>query len=190
MSMSGFDPTHAVRFDLPRGSVTAGSEERHVLLPCAALDDLVLIAGTEAACSVGRALGASIGKRIAARLGGPSGLRGAAIERVVTDIARELAVTGLGAVSIERWGRALVVAVERPAVADLPFLASILEGVLEGASETPVRCLSLGREGVVVRVLVGSESAIERARGLLDRGTAWGDVLARLHPATARGSDP
>ena len=47
--MAGFDPTHSVRFDLPRGSVIAGGEERHVLLPCGALNDLVLIAGTEAA---------------------------------------------------------------------------------------------------------------------------------------------
>ncbi|MGO9711182.1 MAG: hypothetical protein ACLQBL_20135, partial [Polyangiaceae bacterium] len=68
--LAGFDPTHSVRFDLPRGSVVAGGEVRHVLLPCSALDDLVLTAGTEAANTVGRALGASIGKRVAARLGG------------------------------------------------------------------------------------------------------------------------
>jgi hypothetical protein len=184
--MAGFDPTHAVRFDLPRGSVTAGSDERHVLLPCAALDDLVLIAGPEAACSVGRALGSSIGKRIASRLGGADALRGSSIERVVTDIARELAVSGLGALSIERWGRALVIAVDRPAVADLAFLASILEGVLEGATDTPVRCASLGREGAIVRVLVASDSAITRARAMLNQGAAWGDVLARLHPASAK----
>jgi hypothetical protein len=190
MSMAGFDPTHAVRFDLPRGSVTAGSDERHVLLPCAALDDLVLIAGTDAACSVGRALGSSIGKRIAGRLGGANALRASSIERVITDVARELAVAGLGAASIERWGRALVVAVDRPAVADLPFLASIIEGVLEGATETPVRCASLGREGTVVRVLVASDSAIARARAMLNQGAAWGDVLARLHPATTKGGGP
>ena len=188
--MAGFDPTHAVRFDLPRGSVTAGTDERHVLLPCAALDDLVLIAGTEAACAVGRALGSSIGTRIAGRLGGPDALRGTSIERVVTDIARELAVTGLGAVSVERWGRALVVAVERPAVADLPFLASIIEGVLVGASGAPVRCVSLGREGMVVRVLVASERAVGRARTMLDQGTAWGEVLSRLQPSPTPGGDP
>jgi hypothetical protein len=135
---------------------------------------------------VGRALGSSIGKRIAARLGGADELRGASIERVITDIARELAVSGLGAVAIERWGRALVIAVDRPAVADLAFLASILEGVLEGASDTPVRCVSLGREGAIVRVLVASDSAIARARAMLNQGAAWGDVLARLHPSSQR----
>ena len=82
--------------------------------------------------------------------------------------------------SVERWGRALVVVVERPAVADLPFLASILEGMLESASETHVRCMSLGRDGATVRVLVAGELAITRARGMLDAGATWGDVLACL----------
>jgi hypothetical protein len=178
--MAGFDPTHSVRFDLPRGSVIAGGEERHVLLSCAALNDLVLVAGTEAATAVGRALGSSIGARVAARLGGAARLRGATIEEVVRDLAGELATLGLGLASVERWGRALVVVVERPAVSDLPFLASILEGMLEAASETPLKCMSLGRDGAVVRVLVGGELAIARARGMLDAGATWGDVLTRL----------
>jgi hypothetical protein len=179
--MAGFDPTHAVRFDLPRGSVTAGGEERHVLLSCAALDDLVLVAGSEAAAAVGRSLGASIGKRISERLGGAPAVRGASIERVVAEVAGELAVVGLGIASIERWGRALVVAIERPAVSDLPFLASILEGVLEGATDAVLRCAPLGRDGATkVRFLVANEAAATRARALLAEGVAWGDVLTRL----------
>jgi hypothetical protein len=185
--MAGFDPTRAVRFDLPRGSVLAGGDERHVLLPCSALDDLVLVAGTEAAAAVGRALGGAIGKRIAARLGGAGGVRGASVESVVAEIAGELAVAGIGAASIERWGRALVVAVDRPAPSDLTFLASIVEGVLEAASSARVRCASLGREGTVARVLVGSDGAITRAQALLAGGVAWGEVLARLQGQGPRG---
>src|SRR5271169_5817665 len=98
--MAGFDPTHAVRFDLLRGSVVAGGDVRHVLLPCAALDDLVLIAGTEAATTVGRALGSGIGKRIAARLGGAAGLRSASLPDVVHELAGELATMGLGVASV------------------------------------------------------------------------------------------
>jgi hypothetical protein len=160
--------------------VIAGGEERHVVLSCAALNDLVLVAGTEAATAVGRALGGSIGARIAGRLGGANKLRGAAIEDVVRDLAGELATLGLGLASVERWGRALVVVVERPAVTDLPFLASIIEGILESASETRVRCLSLGRDGAIVRILVAGELAVTRAQGMLDTGATWGDVLARL----------
>jgi len=178
--MAGFDPTHSVRFDLPRGSVLAGSDERHVLLSCAALNDLVLIAGTEAAGAVGRSLGSSIGARIAARRGGAGALQSASVEDFVREMASELATLGIGLASIERWGKALVVAVDRPAVSDLPFLASIVEGMVEAASDRPVRCLSLGRDGSTVRILVAGETAIERARIMLETGTAWGEVLMRL----------
>jgi len=178
--MAGFDPTHSVRFDLPRGSVVAGGEVRHVLLPCTALDDLVLVAGTEAATTVGRALGTAIGGRIAARLGGAPNLLQASIAEVTQEMAGELATLGLGVASVERWGRALVIVIDRPAVADLPFLASIVEGVLEGASEAKVGCTSLGRDGTSVRILVAGESAITRARTMLETGVPWGDVLARL----------
>jgi hypothetical protein len=178
--MAGFDPTHSVRFDLPRGSVVAGGEQRHVLVPCSALDDLVLTAGTEAAHSVGRALGASIGEQVARRFGGVAALRGASIADVVRELAGELATRGLGVASVERWGKALVIAVERPAVADLQFLASIVEGMLAAASEAKLSCTALGREAGTVRILVASDGAIARARAMLDAGSAWGDVLVRL----------
>jgi hypothetical protein len=182
--MAGFDPTHAVRFDLARGSVVAGAQERHVVLSCAVLDDLVLVAGTEAAHAIGRQLGAPIGRRISARLGGVPGVRASTLERVVAELAGELAVTGLGVVTLERWGRALIVAVDRPAVSDLPFLAAIVEGLLESATESVVRCLSLGRDGPRARILVTSESAAARARELQSEGLPWGVVLTRLQ---ARG---
>jgi hypothetical protein len=188
--MAGFDPTHAVRFDLPHGSVVAGRGERHVLVPCATLDDLVLTAGTEAAMTVGRALGASIGERVAERAGGTTALRSAPLGDVVRDLAGELAVCGIGAASVERWGKALVVVVERPAFADLHFLASILEGLLDRARHAPgsaegapqVRCLSLGRDGSAVRFLVATEATVVKARQLLGAGMPWGDVLTRLQP--------
>ena len=83
--MAGFDPTHAVRFELSRGRVVAGGDERSVVLPCAALDNLVLVAATEAAAAIGRAIGANVGQRIASRLGGAGGVRGASLERVMSE---------------------------------------------------------------------------------------------------------
>jgi hypothetical protein len=177
-----FDPTHAVRFDLQRGSVIAGTHERQVVVGCAALDDLVLIAGSEAATAVGRTMGASIGERVAARLGGPDGVRHASIETVVSHLGGELSLTGFGVLTIERWGLAMVLLVERPAVRDMVFLASILEGAVEAATARPVRCLALGRDGRNVRVLLAGEGAITRAQAWLAEGVAWGDVLARLQP--------
>ena len=74
----------------------------------------------------------------------------------------------------------MIVLVDRPAISDLPFLSAVLEGALEAATSRPVRCLSLGRDGAAVRVLVAGASAIDRARGWLAEGIAWGDVIARL----------
>src|SRR5262245_58903912 len=128
-----FDPTHTVRFDLQRGSVTAGGGERQVVLGCAALDDLVLIAGPEAAAAVGRTMGASLGERAAARLGGAKGVNAASSETVLAHLGGELSLSGFGVLTIERWGQAMVLVVDRPAVRDLTFLASILEGAVEAA---------------------------------------------------------
>jgi hypothetical protein len=186
--MAGFDPTHSVRFDLPRGCVVAGAGERHVLIPCTTLDDLVLTAGSEAATTVGRAFGASIGDRIADRFGGVSGLRATPIAEVVRELAGEIATRGLGVASVERWGRALVIAIERSAFVDGSFVAAIVEGMLERATSVALeegarpalRCTALGREGSTVRVLVAGQSAVTRARAMLDAGTAWGEVLVRL----------
>jgi hypothetical protein len=177
-----FDPRHAIRFDLQRGSVTAGASERQVVLSASALDDFVLIAGPEAAGAVGRMMGVTLGKRVAARLGGAAGVSDSSLETVVAHLGGELSLAGLGALSIERWGRAMVMLVDRPAVSDLAFLASILEGALEAATERPARCLALGRDNAMVRVLVASDAAVARARAWLEDGERWGDVLARLQP--------
>jgi len=182
MAGPSFDPTHAVRFDLQRGSVTAGGGERQVVLACAALDDLVLIAGTDAAAAVGRTMGASMGERVGARLGGARGVNASSIEAVVAHLGGELSISGFGVLTLERWGHAMVLVVDRPAVRDMTFLASILEGAVEAAAGRPVRCLALGRDVGSVRILVAGSAGVDRARALLAEGLAWGDVLARLQP--------
>src|SRR5271165_5282719 len=104
MAASSFDSTHAVRFDVPRGSVrTRGDDDRVLLVPTAALDDLVLSASPEAVEALGRALGAAIGRRAANRMGDP---QSASMDSFVAQLAGEAAICGVGALSVERWGRA------------------------------------------------------------------------------------
>jgi hypothetical protein len=182
-----FDPTSAVRFDLARGSVLGPGEERQVLLSCAALDDLIVVAGPDAAASVARAMGTTIGKRVAQRLGGSRGVRESALDRVIPELAGELSVVGIGVVTLERWGRAIVVAIENPAVSHLPFLSAMVEGVLEAATDAPVRCAPLGRDEDIARILVAGDAAIARARDMLARGAQWFEVLARVQ---SRGGAP
>jgi len=178
MVAPSFDPTHTVRFDLPQGSVRAGQDGDPVLLiPCAALDDLVLSAPTEAVEAMGRALGSAIGRRAAARLGDPNS---ASIEAFITQLAGEGAVAGLGVLSIERWGRALVVVIEKsPLVGTL--LAPLVASAIEAAFGRKVWSALLSRDEHAARVLVASEGAVERAREALASGMAWGQALAMLH---------
>jgi hypothetical protein len=178
VAASSFDPTHAVRFDLPRGSVRAGSEgDRVLLVPTAALDEIVLSATPEAVDALGRALGSAIGRRVAARLRAP---QTAAIDEFVTQLAGEAAVAGVGVLSIERWGRALVIVVEDSPLAGT-LLSPLVSSAVEAASGRRVWCTLIARDERAARVLVGSERAVGRVRDWIASGVAWSEALAKLH---------
>jgi hypothetical protein len=178
MTESWFDPKHAVRFDLPRGTVRArGDEGRVVLVPTSALDDLVRSLPPEATEALARSLGAAIGRRAAARMGDP---QGTSVEEFVAQLAGEAAVAGVGALSVERWGRALVVVVEESALA-VSLLAPLISSALEVASGRRAWCALLSADDRVVRLVVGSEPSMRRVRDWLASGVRWGDALVRLH---------
>ena len=178
MVAPSFDPTHAVRFDLPHGSVRAGGDagERVLLVPTSALDDLVLSAPPEAVEALGRALGTAIGRRAAVRMDPKS----AAIDAFVTQLAGEAAIAGVGALSIERWGRGLVVVVvDSPLSSTL--LAPLVAAAVEAASGRHAACALLSRDERTARVLLGSETGIARAREWIASGIPWGEALVKLH---------
>jgi hypothetical protein len=178
MVAPSFDPTHTIRFDLPHGSVRAGGDGDHVLLlPCAALDALVLSAPMEAVEGLGRAFGMAIGRRAAARLEDP---KSASMEAFVTELAGVGAVTGVGVMSIERWGRALVVVIENSPLAGT-LLAPLVASAIEAAFGRKVWSTLLGRDEHTARVLVTSERAAGRVRDAIASGTPWGQALAMLH---------
>ncbi len=182
MSAPTFDSARAVRFDLSEGAVRAGSgSERMVLAETAALGSLLDAAPPAAAEAYARATGAAIGKRAAARIGATGS---ASVEAFLVQLAGEVALGGLGVLSLERWGRAMVVVMEGtplPAALLAPFVAA----ALEAAAGREVWCALLLRDGGVARVLVSNEKAVARARDWLAAGVAWGDVLGRLQGASA-----
>jgi hypothetical protein len=178
MTASSFNPSHAVRFDLPGGSVRSGdSGDRLLLISSAALMDLVQSAPSEAVEALGRSLGSAIGRRAASRIGDPTG---SSIDDFVTQLAGEVALAGLGVLSVERWGRALVVVLE-----DSPLLGMLVvpfvTAALEGASKRDVSGVLLAYGPRAARVLVSSEGAVDRVRGWIASGVAWGDAIAKLH---------
>jgi hypothetical protein len=180
MAMS--DTADKVRFDLASGSVRAGEGERLVLMPCSVLEQLGKSAGVDVACGLSRAMGAAIGMAVVAHFGSSDAVRTASLETVIHALGSELAVSGWGAASLERWGRAMVMVVEHAPVEDGRYIAAILEGALREATGRTVHCLPLGAHGGAgpARILVASDRTVGRARGWLAEGVAWGDVLVRL----------
>ena len=173
------DLTHAVKFDLPRGSVHGAGQERAVLLPASAFADLVMAAGPEVTFAVAQTMGASIGRRMASRFGGVEAVAGQPIEEVVTALATEISLAGLGALSLERWGQALVLVVHHAPPLDRGFLPALLEGAIKSSTGVSAHCTLLSPEGAL-RILVGSQPTIDRVRAWLAEGTRWGDALVRL----------
>lgn len=187
MPAPAFDPHGAVRFDLKSGSTSDPRGARLVLLPAAALEALERT--TPGALSfLASELGKGCGARVAVNLGGDAAVRGAALETVVTHLAGELAIAGLGAVSIERWGKALVFVVTNPGVASDGFVGAALAGALLAATGREVAVGALGKDakdGTTSRYFVGTQATVTKIRGLVSQGKSWSDVLGTLQKVNA-----
>lgn len=174
-----FNPTHAVRFEIARGRVSLDGQEARVLVPAGALGKLCESAGPEGVKDFGKTLGTEIGRRVAARLdgGAPS------VAALVEHLGGDLALSGLGSLTVEIWGKALVLA-----VTDSPFgkdgdllLASVLEGALQRALARDTSLVELERSDGRVRFAVLSPRTADGVRKWLGQGISWGDALARLN---------
>ena len=184
------DLTSSVRFDLPRGAVhTTGlglagqGEERAVLIPVAALAEALASAPRDTREHVARAIGGSIGRRAASRFGGIEGVRVADVESVVESLGAEIALAGFGALSLERWGKALVILLEVPPAFDSSFFASLLEAAVGAATAWSTRaslaCLHLSNDGGS-RFLIARGSSAEQVRMWVSSGVPWAEALRRL----------
>jgi len=184
MDGPAFDPTGAIRFDLRRGAASDASDRRLLVVPAAAIDALERT-HPEAVASLGSEIGRGCGSNVAARLGGADKVRGAGLEAVLSQLAGELAIAGVGAVHIERWGRAMVCAVGGPSVANETFLSALLGSALGAAAGREVACAPIGREGGAHHFFVGSDRATERARALAIQGKTMPEIVAELQRGTS-----
>jgi hypothetical protein len=184
MASPPFDASKAVTFDLSRGEIRKDGDDRRVLISARAVTALCQAAGDDATSAFGQALGESIGAAIATRFERTgSDARGASIESIVEHLAGELAVVGLGTVSVERWGRALVLVVDHSNGDQDKVLAPLLGATVSRAAKVQARCVRLTREGERARFLVTGESGASKVRDWLSAGVPWGEALVRLHPA-------
>ncbi|MDC3953502.1 hypothetical protein KEG38_06580 [Polyangium jinanense] len=180
-------------FDLAEGLVRLGGEAR-LVVPASALMALWGGASPAARRVFGRALGESIGRAAAKRLA-PEGadltsaMLDASPEAALSELSAAWALAGLGALDLERWGRALVFVVGgSPLGADGDELCEIaLEGALSMASGKSARVVRIERIEARARFFVSNAGATARMRAELAQGTVWAEVLAELDGPSSRG---
>lgn len=182
MAGPAFDPNGAVRFDLNRGAASDARGARLLVVPAAALES-VERAHAPAVAALGLEIGKACGARVAARLGGDGGVRNAQLEVVVSHLAGELAVAGLGAVHVERWGRAMVCVVSNASFPSDAFIAAVLGGALGAASGRDVAAAPLGKDGNAIRFFIGTKATADRVRGFVAQGKGFAQIVTTLQQA-------
>ncbi len=188
-----FDMTGALRFDLARGRVSAGGVGARVVLPVDALSLLCRSLGHDQLSDFGHGLGNTVGKNVAQRVG--SRLSTLETADMVEQLGGELALMGLGSLSMEYWGRALVVSVvdsplvfgdgNRPDNGDI-LLASVIAGALLRITSRELEVVPLARLDDTVRFVICSPAARSHIESWLGEGCHYGEALARLNEAGAR----
>src|ERR1700712_1518021 len=125
----GFDPGGYFAFDLARGAVHTRHGERVLVLASDVLGPLVSTAVRQGDLTAVRMLGKRIGEDAARSLGGD--VRAATPEAVTTHANGMLSLLGWGTLQVERWGHALVLALEGAPSLDNERLglAALLGGV-------------------------------------------------------------
>lgn len=183
MSHVRFDPSKAVTFDLSHGLVHLDGAPPRLLVPAGALGALAAAAGADATRAFGRALGEAIGLRVASRLTAGDGLRGASVDAVIEHLGGELAISGLGVLGLERWGRALVLVIDQSPLAGAgdALLEALLGSALEAASRQSALALFLDRDATRARFLIAGNAGVAKVRAWLAEGVSWGEALVRLH---------
>lgn len=182
-----FDPSKAVTFDLAHGLLSLEGAPARLLVPAEALGALAAAAGPEAAAAFGQVMGEAMGRRVQARL---AEVGAAPVEVVVDHLGGELALAGLGSLALERWGRALVLVVDRSPLGASgdALLEAVVAAAIEGCAGRAVQAVRLGREGARARFFVGGEAGAAKVRAWLDEGVAWGDAIVRLHAPADGGA--
>jgi hypothetical protein len=188
MSSVEFNPSEAVTFDLQYGHIHLDGAPTRVMVPAEALVALCNKAGDEEAAAMGHAIGEAMGRRARVRLAGGGDnrhdqVRRVEFEQVISQLAGEVALTGIGCLSAERWGKALVLVVDQSPLGEDgdALMAEILQAALHALVGREIRVMKLQREGVRARFLAVSGAVAEAVRERIRSGENWGAVLSALH---------
>jgi hypothetical protein len=177
-----FDPTRAIVYDLARGQLRDDEGASRLNLPVHLLVRLCESAGADAARDFGYALGEELGRRIADRMGDDR--TGASIEEWTEHLGGQIALVGLGNLSVERWGKALVLRVAGPALGTLTLLEAVLAGCIQRGLGRQVSVVGFER-GAEAEFLVLSGEGADKARQLAEGGAQLGHIVEELHKGAA-----
>lgn len=175
-----FDPTRAVVFDLERGRV-ALEGALAVLLPAEVVARVCAELDVAAVRQLGALLGREAGARVRTRVD-----EGATLESMVDHLGGEVSLVGLGTLSIERWGQALVVRVAGCplGVRSSELMAGYVEAALEEAVARRPHAVVLEGGADAIRLLLCGKTAARHVTSWLASGRSFGDALAALHQAS------
>jgi hypothetical protein len=177
--MNKFDPTRAVTFDVAKGTVKTGDDGRVVLVPGSTLRDALEALGDTGARALGLGVGRAAGQHTMATIGSIQKVREAALDTVVTQLAGELSIRGIGLMSMERWGRIMVLSIENPVASSPEFLAGVIEGAFVTSTGRELRTTCIDK-GSPTRILLSNQALATKARGLIQEGQDFAAVIARL----------
>jgi hypothetical protein len=190
---SSFNPSEAVTFDLQFGHIHLDGAPTRVMVAADALVSLCQAAGEEETAALGHSIGSAAGRRVAVRLGSATSDRHEAVretsfEEVINHLAGELAIVGLGSLSAERWGKALVLIVDQSPLGDGgdALLGEVLQAALLALTDQAVRVLKVQRVGVRARFLALSGAVVDSVNERLRKGENWFALVASLH----HGAEP
>ncbi|MBI5500030.1 MAG: hypothetical protein HY907_07285 [Deltaproteobacteria bacterium] len=178
-----FDPSGYLTFDLARGSASLPDAASAVVLPA---DVLERVAGGKdgigpalVARPLGEWLGARLRERLAAGGGNPAD---ASPESFLAQANGLLAVHGLGRISLEAYGDAVLLRTELVVLpkAGAGFLEPFCSGLFGAFLGREVPCLALDGPGGAC-VLIGSPPAVRRAAQLKAAGVPAETIATRLH---------
>jgi hypothetical protein len=183
MSEPTFDPAQALKIDLSRGQLTLLGASGRILVPADGLIDLLAASTPETVAAFGAGMGTEIGRRIAERLG--SAIERATVELYLEHLGGELALAGLGSLSVERWGKALVLCVEglRDSAALVAVVLALIGAAIQRSLSRDVAVMLLTKGDGTVRYLVAGRHVEAQVERWLASGLEYGQVLTKLHQA-------
>lgn len=162
------DLSGTLKFELSSGTITLDAEQRVLLFP---VELLAPLSASEAGLASLRSFGVSLGA--AARGAGAS-----TAEEALTALALQLARSGFGRISLERWGALLCVRLQgAPDTLTLDAQISFLEGVMNGISDQESGIYHIEDRFLVLDPVVAKALRRRTAQGEFEK---LSDVIALL----------